>query len=41
MAFSHVEHAAEDTAVVYAGFAGQVRKLPEPDRAIFAFLSVA
>jgi hypothetical protein len=34
MAISHDEHAAEDTAIVYAGFAGEVRKLPEPQPAI-------
>jgi hypothetical protein len=40
MAISHDEHAAEDTAVVYAGFASEVKILeakisPELDCAIF------
>jgi hypothetical protein len=34
MATSHDEHAAEDTAIVYAGFAREGKILQEPDRAI-------
>jgi len=34
MAISHDEHAAEDTVTVYAGFADEMRKLPEPEPAI-------
>jgi hypothetical protein len=39
MATSHDEHAAEDTAIVYAGFGSgakilEAKILPEPDRAI-------
>jgi hypothetical protein len=34
MTISHDEHAAQDTAIVYAGFAREVKILPEPQRAI-------
>jgi hypothetical protein len=34
MAISHDEHAAQATAKVYAGFAREVKILPEPQRAI-------